>query len=130
MLKSKNTLAHARVLFANNTRFAYIIYCVKCSNVHKIIKTKSLPLKDPCIFFRSWLNETSMPIIMDEVQCSHTDVTLSMCYKRIMRHNCDYDDRIWLRCYNETGTNIMIVQCTVLDSTAELHQHIYFISLF
>ena len=52
---------------------------------------------------RWWWNDTRVPEpIMDDVRCTKDD-DISTCYKRIMGHNCKQDDKVWLRCYNETG---------------------------
>ena len=54
-------------------------------------------------YLRSWWNDTRVPEpIMDDVRCTKDD-DISTCYKRIMGHNCKQDDKVWLRCYNETG---------------------------
>ena len=47
--------------------------------------------------------------MIDDIRCTKNDTNISMCDKRISRHdNCEYNDGVWLRCHNDTGKNITV----------------------
>ena len=55
--------------------------------------------------FRDWRNQTDISVTLGEVRCKlkYNDTDISDCDSRIKRHNCKYQDSIWLRCLNDTG---------------------------
>ena len=62
----------------------------------KFIEYKKL--EKLCQYYRSWLDNNTVPIVMDKVKCDDDDMDISDCSATLMSHDCDHSEDIWLHC--------------------------------
>ena len=61
------------------------------------------------VVFRSWINKTSGLVFRGGVTCSNTDTDINTCDMSSAGHNCQYKDRVWIRCFNDTGNSLSVI---------------------
>ena len=55
-------------------------------------------------YYRTWLNDNSAPVVMDNVRCGEDVKDISECRYVSMSHNCDHSEDIWLQCKGKSTT--------------------------
>ena len=53
---------------------------------------------------RTWLDENSVPVVMDNVRCAEDVKDISECRFISMSHNCNHSEDIWLQCKGKKVT--------------------------
>ena len=48
--------------------------------------------------YRGWLENNTVPIVMDDVRCDEDDTNISNCSVSFISHNCDHRFDVWLQC--------------------------------
>ena len=55
-------------------------------------------------YYRTWLDDNSVPVLMDNVRCGEDVKDISECRFISMSQNCDHREDIWIQCKGNRAT--------------------------
>ncbi|XP_060575448.1 uncharacterized protein LOC132732939 [Ruditapes philippinarum] len=66
----------------------------------------------------------SLPILLDNVQCSGKELSLSDCkHNGWGNHNCDYSEVVSVKCFDDSFTNHINLTTNITCGTIKMHNH-------
>ena len=71
---------------------------IECHNTERHYEVFNVKLH------RTWLNDNSVPVVMDNMRCGEDVKDISECRYISMSHNCDHSEDIWLQCKGNRTT--------------------------